>query len=121
MMQSNVFKPNVISPAFKKKRLFNKNKEWSSTIDQKRRFDFFLIELPKLVEKSVTCYIKVVSQNNSISNKHLTKASSSASVTKIRNRCILTTKSHTINRLGLSRIAFRRLANLGGIPGLCKV
>lgn len=42
------------------------------------------------------------------------------SFSKIRNRCILTARNTVLNKFGLSRIMFRKLAGLGMIPGIIK-
>jgi len=44
-----------------------------------------------------------------------------SSVTMIRNRCVLTGRNNTVAKFGLSRICFRRHANLGYLPGVLKL
>lgn len=42
------------------------------------------------------------------------------SFSKIRNRCILTSRNTVLHKFGLSRIMFRKLAGLGVLPGVIK-
>lgn len=42
-------------------------------------------------------------------------------VTRVRNRCVITGRSSIVGSTGLSRISFRQRAGLGKIPGLLKI
>lgn len=42
-------------------------------------------------------------------------------LTRIRNRCVLTSHPSTIGKLGISRIVFRTLAGFGQLPGIQKI
>ena len=42
-------------------------------------------------------------------------------ITRIRNRCIMTARSSIVGCTGLSRICFRRRAGTGKIPGVFKI
>jgi len=41
-------------------------------------------------------------------------------ITRVRNRCVISGRSSIVGSSGLSRISFRRLAGIGKIPGLLK-
>jgi ribosomal protein S14 len=95
--------------------------QWKNACDQKRRAGVFHSELERLLQKSLIAYISNTSNQNFILNHSLTKRMRRTTHTRIRNRCVKTAYPQTMAQLGLSRMAFRRLANLGLIPGLSKV
>jgi ribosomal protein S14 len=111
------FCPSISPAAFEPKRLLSNR--LTNACDQKRRAGVFNTELSRQLQKSLQAYI-----NNTtpfVLNHNLTKPMRRITITRIRNRCVLTGHPQTIGHLGISRIAFRLLANLGRIPGLCKV
>lgn len=44
-----------------------------------------------------------------------------STLTRIRNRCVLTSHRSSIGKLGVSRIVFRTLAGFGQLPGIKKI
>jgi small subunit ribosomal protein S14 len=96
--------------------------------DQKRRKQFEKRELSNLVIKSVlsstnpqsSAKLKLsrLSLIQRVSNQMKRKT---GSITRIRNRCVVSGKSSIIGKLPISRIRFRQLASLGLIPGLVKI
>jgi len=113
------FYPSFNNPTIKPKRLLS---NWlKNASDQKRRSGVFKTELSRLLHKSLIAYMSNTTYENFIFNDNLTRRMRRITKTRIRNRCVLTSHPQTIGHFGLSRIAFRRLANLGLIPGLAKV
>lgn len=121
-----------------KKRLLGR---WVSiTSDQKRRNHYLVQELERLLLKSYGTSTRsqqpelerfkgqngngprhfgfhqmLVTANYRKAHKKL------GTVTRVRNRCVLSGRAHILRRLGLSRICFRNLAGWGFIPGLTKI
>ena len=113
----------------------------SITKDQKRRFAYLGQELSRLVYKAAfqakqtKCKILYFKEKkciraflptncfrllNTLSIKRK-KTRQKYTVTRIRNRCILTGRRSIIGKLGISRIKMRELAGFGKIPGLVKI
>jgi ribosomal protein S14 len=86
--------------------------------DQKRRCQFEKLELPNLVRKSILSRFARLALVYSVFVKMKRKK---GTITRIRNRCIISGRSRILGTFGLSRISFRRLAGLGQIPGLVKI
>ena len=110
----------------------------SITSDQKRRNHYLVQELEKILLKSYGTSTRsqrselerwkgqnglrhfgfhqmLVTSNYRKAHKKL------GTVTRVRNRCVLSGRAHILRRLGLSRICFRNLAGWGFIPGLTKI
>lgn len=113
------FCPSISPAAFEPKRLLSNR--LTNACDQKRRAGVFNTELSRQLQKSLQAYINNTTHENFVLNHNLTKPMRRITITRIRNRCVLTGHPQTIGHLGISRIAFRLLANLGRIPGLSKV
>nr|YP_009310477.1 ribosomal protein S14 [Pyramimonas parkeae]AOT98962.1 ribosomal protein S14 [Pyramimonas parkeae] len=90
-------------------------------IDQYRRKLFSKNEVKRLLYKAIA---KDMSLNKKIREKAACKLMSypkNASITRLRNRCIITGRSRGIyQKFKLSRLNFRRLAVKGLIPGIFK-
>lgn len=100
--------------------------------DQKRRRAFEKRELENLVIKSVlssdkgqpllrTDLIKNFGRLALIRCVYRKMKRQKGTITRVRNRCIVTGRSSSIGHLGISRIIFRQQAGLGKIPGLEKI
>lgn len=89
--------------------------------DKKRRKLFMNNEIRKL-------YYKFMMLNNLLNfnsklfyQKKISLLSTQNSITKIKNRCLITGRGHGIFRFfGLSRISFRELASIGKLVGIKK-
>jgi ribosomal protein S14 len=113
------FVPPVINPVIKPKNLLSN--QLKITSDQKKRNAYFKSEIQGQLLKSLQAYVNSTTNKHIILDYRLIRRMRRTTITRIRNRCVLTAKSQTLGHLGLSRITFRRLANLGQIPGLTKV
>lgn len=110
----------------------------SITSDQKRRNHYRIRELEKILLKSYSTSTRsqrtqahrlnrqkglkhfgfhqmLVTSNYQKTHKKL------GTVTRVRNRCVLSGRAHILRHVGLSRICFRTLAGWGFIPGLAKI
>jgi ribosomal protein S14 len=112
------FVPLVVNPIVKPKNLLSN--QLKITNDQKKRNAYFKGEIQGQLQKSLQAYVNSTTKHI-ILDYRLIRRMRRTTITRIRNRCVLTAKSQTLGHLGLSRITFRRLANLGQIPGLTKV
>ena len=122
-MKSNstlrLFRPSSIEFTVKPKRLLSN--KLKNAWDQKRRAGVLNSELERQLHKSLSAYLSNTPDESFILNHRLSKRMRRTTITRIRNRCVLTGHPQTIGNLGVSPITFRRLANLGLIPGLSKV
>ena len=99
--------------------------------DQNRRSQFEQMELENLIVKSILEAQRLKSRNSARGirlNQYLLKRSllkkfvkPSGTITRIRNRCVVSGRSSILGHMGLSRIIFRRHAGFGKIPGLLKI
>lgn len=89
--------------------------------DFRKRSSFRIGELGRLVTKAC------VETNHSLidfkSRLQLSKRYQIKKFSKVRikNRCVLSTRSSTVKPFRISRIYFRSLANLGQLPGVSKM
>ena len=102
----------------------------SITSDQFRRRHFEQLELETIVLKSVFESQVLKFQNKSpirLSYYALEKSrlknvlKPQGTITKVRNRCVISGRSSIVGTLSISRIQLRRLAGTKKIPGLLKV
>jgi ribosomal protein S14 len=88
--------------------------------DFRKRTHFRNWELSMLINKTCVETNHSLIEFNSkfkLSKRYQIKKSSKV---RIKNRCILSTRSSTIKPFRISRIYFRSLANLGQLPGVSK-
>jgi small subunit ribosomal protein S14 len=107
----------------KKVKIKNKvilNRFSSITSDQKRRFAFCRDELKGRMIKSV---LKKEGLRRLSLVKPIYKAINRkiGSISRVKNRCVLTGHPVGISKLGVSRIMLRNLGGFGKIPGLVKI
>jgi len=89
--------------------------------DKNRRLKYNIVEKKKTI-------LKYIFNNLNLSQKLRTHAyteyltlSNDSSITKIKNRCILTNRSRGIyKKFKISRIFFKKIALEGNLPGLKK-
>lgn len=88
--------------------------------DFRKRVHFRQCELRVLITK--TCVETPISMFDFESRLKLSKQFQNKKFSKVRikNRCVLSTRSCTIRGFRISRIYFRTLANLGQLPGVSK-
>ena len=125
---NSVLKPE---PSQKKNLIFNCEKKriltrYRSVIsDQNRRSAFEIRELENQVLKSVlrmnSPQAKVDFERLLLSPKIRGRCRPRGSLTRIRNRCVLSGHRTSLGTYGLSRIKFRQLAGLGCLPGVFKI
>lgn len=107
---------------FEKKRLLSSYRSIIS--DQDRRSRFEKRELENQVLKSA---LRMNSQTAFgferllLSPKIRSRCHPGGSLTRVRNRCVLSAHKSCVRNLGLSRIKLRQLAGLGCLPGLIKI
>lgn len=89
--------------------------------DQQRRALFAKHECQRLLYK---CAIKNLSVASGIRGKYVSSLNEmprNSSLTRVRNRCVLTGRGRGVHRFfKLSRIKFRELASQGSLMGVCK-
>lgn len=94
-------------------------KQIKKNINQRYLFD--QQEKKRLVLKSITQNLKFSTNIRWKIQKKFFPLSANSSLTRIKNRCILTGRSRSVSRFfKLSRIQFRKLASEGSLPGLAK-
>lgn len=112
----------VLTYAYEKKRILSSYRSIIS--DQSRRSAFEKRELENQVLKSA---LRMNSQTNFgferllLSPKIRSRHTPGGSLTRVRNRCVLSAHRSCVGNLGLSRIKLRQLAGLGCLPGLIKI
>lgn len=98
--------------------------------DQNRRKEFEKVELENLVIKSVVrsegvrwdrLRLENLGRVGLIGSVYIKIKRKKGTLTRVRNRCIMTGRSSSLEKVGISRIMFRELAGLGKMPGLKKV
>jgi ribosomal protein S14 len=95
----------------------------SQITDLKRRKKFVLKELNSLVSKAVleTNQPKFSTHlDTRFLAEDLLQGLKQNTLTRVRNRCVLTGRSSTLKRFRLSRIAFREHAGAGKLIGVSK-
>lgn len=89
--------------------------------DKKRRSIFSEYELKRLELTSIIQDLTFSKEKRYISLKELNKLPRNSSKIRIKNRCILTGRGHSVLRFcGLSRLKFRDLASQGLLMGVIK-
>ena len=112
----------ILTYVCEKKRLLSSYRSIIS--DQNRRSAFEKRELENQVLKGA---LRMNSQTGFgferllLSPKIRSRCHPSGSLTRVRNRCVLSAHRSCVGNLGLSRIQLRQLAGLGCLPGLIKI
>ncbi len=89
--------------------------------DKKRRLLFSKNELKRIELSTIVHDLKFSKEIRYKSLQELNKLPRNSSKTRIKNRCILTGRGHSILRLcGFSRLKFRELASQGLLMGVTK-
>jgi len=89
--------------------------------DKKNRELFSKYENKRKVLKSISHNIELESSVRWLAQIELDKLPKNSSLTRIRNRCVITGRGRGINsRFKVSRIKFRELSLLGMFPGVKK-
>lgn len=89
--------------------------------DKKRRSIFSEYELKRLELTSIIQDLTFSKEKRYRSLKELNKLPRNSSKIRIKNRCILTGRGHSVLRFcGLSRLKFRDLASQGLLMGVVK-
>lgn len=70
------------------------------------------------IDHSKSLQFSQLAYNSAVNRKLAIKMNT---LTRIRNRCVLTSHPSTIGKLGISRIVFRTLAGFGQLPGIAKI
>lgn len=94
-------------------------KQIKKNINQRYLFDKH--EKKRLILKAITQNINLSTTVRWKVQKKFYPLSSNSSITRIKNRCIITGRSRSVYRFfKLSRIQLRKLASTGHLPGLSK-
>lgn len=94
-------------------------KQIKKNINQRKFFK--TNEKKRLILKSIINNLNFEKKIRWKIQKKLIKFSNNSSLTRIKNRCILTGRSRSVYRLfKLSRIQLRKLASNGSLPGVSK-
>ena len=89
--------------------------------DKKRRSICLKYELKRLELTSIIQDLTFSKEKRYLSLKELNKLPRNSSKIRIKNRCILTGRGHSVLRFcGLSRLKFRDLASQGLLMGITK-
>ncbi len=89
--------------------------------DRRRRLLYSLYEFKRKVLLVLIKNCKLSLMIRYVAYKKLIEFPIDSSITRIRNRCTLTMRSRAVYRkFGISRIRFRKLANLGELAGMKK-
>jgi len=89
--------------------------------DQKKRKLYLKYEITRLVYKSCIHDLNIPKDIRYVAAQQLNKLPRNSSRGRIKNRCILTGRGHSIlNHWKLSRIKFRELASKGLLMGVTK-
>ena len=87
----------------------------------KQRLQFQKNEKNRIILKSITQNLLIKKQNRWKIQQQFFKVTSESSLTRIKNRCILTGRSRSIYRFfKLSRLQLRKWASYGFLPGVAK-
>lgn len=87
----------------------------------KKRQIFFDKELERRFFKSIISNLSLSKDLREQAQDALGRMSKNSSITRINNRCIITSRNKgTIRKYNISRIVFRELASSGKIPGIRK-
>lgn len=94
-------------------------KQIKKNINQRNSFKNY--EKKRLILKSITNNLQFEKKIRWKIQKKLLNFSNNSSMTRIKNRCILTGRSRSVYRFfKLSRIQLRKLASEGFLPGVSK-
>lgn len=86
-----------------------------------QRYLFQQNEKQRLILKAITQNLILENTIRWKTQKKLLQLSNNSSVTRIKNRCIITGRARSVYRFfKLSRIQLRKLASSGFLPGLSK-
>ena len=100
------------------------NKKYMSNLifnDKKKRTLYLKNELKRLEYKSIFSDLSLSKDTRYKAMMSLTKMPRNSSRVRIKNRCILTGRNHSVLRMfKLSRIKFRELASQGLLMGVSK-
>lgn len=89
--------------------------------DKKKRLNFLKEESSRKVLKAISYNMNLSSSLRLKANLSLSELPKDSSPTRAKNRCILTGRGRfLLGKFNLSRLALRRLARSGSIPGLRK-
>lgn len=89
--------------------------------DKKKRLLFLKHELKRLELKSFLHDLKISKDVRYKNLRQLNQLPRNSSQNRIKNRCILTGRGHSVLRFcGLSRLKFRELASQGLLTGITK-
>nr|AST08896.1 30S ribosomal protein S14 [Micractinium conductrix] len=89
--------------------------------DQKRRSIYSKYELKRVELASIINDLTIAKEVRSQSIKELNKLPRNSSQIRVKNRCILTGRGHSVlSFCGLSRLKFRELASQGLLMGITK-
>lgn len=89
--------------------------------DKKRRFLFLNNELKRLELRTLIQDLKISKDVRYKTLRELNKLPRNSSKVRIKNRCILTGRGHSVYRFcSLSRLKFRELASQGLLMGITK-
>lgn len=91
------------------------------TKDKNRRNQYLLFEKKKIILKYILNNLNLPKNIRFSIYKRLLELPKDASITRLRNRCVLTNRSRGVyGKLKMSRIAFRELALSGNLVGIKK-
>ena len=96
----------------------------SQITDLRRKKKYCLKELKNIVFKSILEINPVVRARRYFNTKYMLSNRlqdlKQNTITRVRNRCVLTGRSSTLKRFRLSRISFREQAGSGKLMGVTK-
>ena len=89
--------------------------------DQQRRNLFAKVEEKRLQYKCIIRDLNLPASNRGAAVQRLNNFPRNSSLTRIRNRCVLSGRGRSVYKFSrLSRIKFRELASQGLLVGVCK-
>lgn len=89
--------------------------------DKKRRKLFLKYENKKIIYKYIYNNLSLSKELRKKAFNNLMKMPRNSSITRVRNRCVVTSRARSIYRyFKMSRLVFRQLALEGKLPGVRK-
>ena len=89
--------------------------------DQQRRKLYKKVEVQRCLYKSLIGDLSLVAKNRALYVQQLNKMNRNSSLTRVRNRCVLSGRGRGVHKmLRISRIKWRELANQGFIMGVSR-
>ena len=89
--------------------------------DQQRRKLYKKLEVQRCFYKSLIGDVSLAARTRALYVHQLNKINRNSSLTRVRNRCLLTGRSRGVNNMfRISRVKWRELANQGLIVGVSK-